>query len=633
MFLSLFINITSIIITSISFNIFIIYYFYFKKIYTLQMNTNKQINNRNKNIGNISDINDTITKNITKSKNKKYKKKNNNNSKDNKDNKDVIDNKDSNSINNKDINDKDIINNTTNDTTKNINDITMDSKLSKLLTKLKVAEDLYGVDLTSDKNNMISTTDKCTADVNIYKDKKWNVFNLDEKLIKNINNLGFIYPSPVQYKAIPHSLENEYMVVRAKNGTGKTAAYLIPMIQNIINRKIEGMDNDGRLYGIILVPTRELALQVSKVAKRLSYEICNPCINNTHNRISIISTFGGTNIHEDIIRLKKGVDIIVCTLGRIVDLVEKRVIDFSSVVKMVFDEADKMLSVEFQKNIKYLIRLLSMNKKEKIILELYSATFPSVVKDFVSTYMHNICYINLMKELSLIGIYQFYALVDIKEKLHCLKTLLNKIEFKQCIIFCNNVNNVELLAMKVTDMGFPSYYIHSKMKQEERNKVFHNFSESYKYNQNNNHNNNNSISGVRADNNATNMRSDNNRGIDNNNITHNHTHNNNTNHTTHNNNNNTYNNTYGCKILVCSDLVTRGIDNKNVNLVINFEFPYSSESYLHRIGRSGRFGGEGIAISFVVEKEKNRVIEVENGLGIEILPVSDPSFNKRLTNK
>lgn len=186
---------------------------------------------------------------------------------------------------------------------------------------------------------------------------------------------------------------------------------------------------------------------------------------------------------------------------------------------------------------------------------LFSATFPVTVKGFKDKFMEDAVMKNLMEELTLFGISQFYTYLEEKLKLHCLNTLFQKLEINQAIIFCNTVKRVELLAKKITDMGFSCYYIHSKMEQQDRARVFHDF----KNNE--------------------------------------------------------------CRCLVSSDLCTRGIDIPNVNVVVNFDFPKTAETYLHRIGRSGRFGHLGIAVSFITDEDVNNFYAIQKDLDTTIDPM------------
>ena len=361
-------------------------------------------------------------------------------------------------------------------------------------------------------------------------------YNLDRELLKGIYEKGFEKPSPVQEEVIPLAIGNENeepksIIARAKNGTGKTASFVIPILKKI-NTKSKDVQS------LILVPTRELALQVSSTIRELGKYLNVQCM---------IST-GGTNLKDDIYRLYNPVQVVVGTPGRVCDLASKGVLKLNNCSILVLDEADKLLSKDFQDIIEKILTKLP----EKRQIMLFSATFPLDVKKFKDKYLQNSVLINLMEELTLFGISQYYTYLEEKVKVNCLHTLFGKLEINQAIIFCNTTKRVELLAKKIVNMGFSCFYIHAKMEQEERNKVYHDFR----------HN--------------------------------------------------------ACRCLVCSDLMTRGIDIPNVNVVINFDFPKSSETYLHRIGRSGRFGHLGIAISFITEDDVNNFFTIKKELDTEI---------------
>ena len=212
---------------------------------------------------------------------------------------------------------------------------------------------------------------------------------------------------------------------------------------------------------LILIPTRELALQTSAIVKEMG----------KHMGVHCMVTTGGTSLKDDIMRLYNTVHIMVATPGRILDLASKKVADLSNVKTIIMDEADKLLSPEFQPVLEQIIN--QCHNEHQICL--FSATFPVTVKNFCKKFVPNPYSINLMDELTLRGISQFYAYVEERQKVHCLNTLFTKLEINQSIIFCNSVNRVELLAKKITELGYSCYYIHAKMQQANRNRVFHEF--------------------------------------------------------------------------------------------------------------------------------------------------------------
>ncbi|KAK4464336.1 ATP-dependent RNA helicase [Cladorrhinum samala] len=373
-----------------------------------------------------------------------------------------------------------------------------------------------------------------TEDVTNTKGLEFEDFGLKRDLLMGIFEAGFEKPSPIQEESIPVALTGRDILARAKNGTGKTAAFVIPALEKI-NPKV------SKIQCLILVPTRELAMQTSQVCKTLG----------KHLGINVMVTTGGTGLRDDIVRLQDPVHIVVGTPGRILDLAGKHVADLSECPMFIMDEADKLLSIEFTPVIEQLLRF---HPKDRQVM-LFSATFPLSVKDFSDKNMVNPYEINLMDELTLRGITQYYAYVEEKQKVHCLNTLFSKLQINQSIIFCNSTNRVELLAKKITELGYSCFYSHAKMAQQARNRVFHDFR-----------------NGV-------------------------------------------------CRNLVCSDLLTRGIDIQAVNVVINFDFPKNAETYLHRIGRSGRYGHLGLAINLISWEDRFNLYNIERDLGTEIQPI------------
>ncbi|CAI4933455.1 ANL_HP_G0132470.mRNA.1.CDS.1 [Saccharomyces cerevisiae] len=373
-----------------------------------------------------------------------------------------------------------------------------------------------------------------TDDVLNTKGNTFEDFYLKRGLLMGIFEAGFEKPSPIQEEAIPVAITGRDILARAKNGTGKTAAFVIPTLEKVKPKL-------NKIQALIMVPTRELALQTSQVVRTLG----------KHCGISCMVTTGGTNLRDDILRLNETVHILVGTPGRVLDLASRKVADLSDCSLFIMDEADKMLSRDFKTIIEQILSFLPPTYQSL----LFSATFPLTVKEFMVKHLHKPYEINLMEELTLKGITQYYAFVEERQKLHCLNTLFSKLQINQAIIFCNSTNRVELLAKKITDLGYSCYYSHARMKQQERNKVFHEFRQGK------------------------------------------------------------------VRTLVCSDLLTRGIDIQAVNVVINFDFPKTAETYLHRIGRSGRFGHLGLAINLINWNDRFNLYKIEQELGTEIAAI------------
>jgi ATP-dependent RNA helicase DDX6/DHH1 len=373
-----------------------------------------------------------------------------------------------------------------------------------------------------------------TSDVTATKGHEFEDYCLKRELLMGVFEKGWENPSPIQEASIPIALTGRDILARAKNGTGKTGAYVIPILERIDTSK-------DKIQALIIVPTRELALQTSQICIEIS----------KHMGCKVMATTGGTNLKEDIMRLQQQVHLVIATPGRILDLMKKGLAVMDKCGMLVLDEADKLLSQDFKNMLDSVISYLPADRQ----ILLYSATFPCTVDAFIKKHMHNPYEINLMEELTLKGITQYYAYVQEKQKVHCLNTLFSKLQINQSIIFCNSTQRVELLAKKITELGYSCFYIHAKMRQDHRNRIFHDFRNG------------------------------------------------------------------ACRNLVCSDLFTRGIDIQAVNVVINFDFPKMSETYLHRIGRSGRFGHLGIAINLITYEDRFSLHKIEQELGTEIKPI------------
>jgi len=307
----------------------------------------------------------------------------------------------------------------------------------------------------------------------------------------------------------------------------------------------------NEIQALVIVPTRELALQTSQLCKELG----------KHIKVQVMVSTGGTNLRDDILRLYNPVHVVVATPGRILDLIERKVAVVKTCGMLVLDEADKLLSMDFKNCLDTIISYLPIKRQ----IMLFSATFPVTVKEFKERHLSKPYEINLMDELTLLGITQYYAYVEEKQKVHCLNTLFSKgrLQINQSIIFCNSVSRVELLAKKITELGYSCYYIHARMQQAHRNRIFHDFRKG------------------------------------------------------------------ACRNLVCTDLFTRGIDISSVNVVINFDFPKNSETYLHRIGRSGRYGHLGVAINLITYQDRYDLYKIEQELGTNIRPIPQ-AIDKRL---
>lgn len=361
-------------------------------------------------------------------------------------------------------------------------------------------------------------------------------FDLKIDLLKGIFALGWEEPSPVQCEVIPVALMGKHALVRSKNGTGKTGSFVIPILNRIDTTQ-------NYIQAIVIAPSRELAMQHAKFIRDMGKEL----------KVEVVVVTGGTETRDDIVRLKGTVHVVVATPGRISDLLDRGALSLSRASMVALDEADKLLSVD---TIDQVVHILERTPKTRQIL-MVSATFPVKIEAFVREWMRNCEQINLMEELTLKGITQHYVYLKENEKTSALRTLIRKLTINQAIIFCHSADRVEHLTRMMSTAGLSCYCTHGKMSQEDRNKVYHNFTQG------------------------------------------------------------------NSRYLVATDLITRGIDVQGVNVVINFDFPSTSESYLHRIGRSGRFGHLGLAVNFVTDADKYTLYKIEQELDTEITAIPE----------
>ncbi|KAJ5066383.1 atp-dependent RNA helicase ddx6-related [Anaeramoeba ignava] len=394
----------------------------------------------------------------------------------------------------------------------------------------------------SRKNQIINKREK-TSDVTSSTTPDFQGYNFHRNLLRGIHECGYEKPSPIQEQAIPLILKGYDVVARAKNGTGKTATFLIPSIE-----KIDFSKNTVQV--LIIAPTKELAMQISIETKKLG----------NFDDIQVMHLTGGSKIDEDLARLKKTVHVLVCTIGKLHNFASEGILDLSNVSVLIMDEADKLLTeIDSRSKIEDVMKLCPQKKQTL----LFSATFPFEIQSFIEGNLHQVKYVNTMDGLTLLGVKQYYVSLNEDQKIICLNNLFSSLQINQSVIFCNTINRVEKLRQTILDQGYSCLYIHSKMSNEERAQVFHNFRDGK------------------------------------------------------------------VRHLIASDVVTRGIDNQSVNVVINFDFPDNSDTYLHRIGRSGRFGHRGLAISFITNPDEPSILKIEEELEHKIEPLPqqvDPSL-------
>ena len=372
-------------------------------------------------------------------------------------------------------------------------------------------------------------------------------FLLNPEIMHALTDNAFEHPSEVQQECIPYALLNSDIICQGKSGMGKTAIFVISVLQQID-------PVEGEVSCIVIANVRELAYQIAEEFNRFSKYMKNV-------RTAVI--FGGIPraTHIQLLKDKKP-NIIVSTPGRLLDFVQcskgkRPVIDVSHVKFFIIDEADKVLESESER--KKVTEIFSYLPKDKQTM-LFTATMPEKMKDICRKFTRDAEEVLLddEKKLTLHGLQQYYCELEPKEKNRKLLDILDEFKFNQVVIFVSSRNRAKALDEILNQVGIPSLAIYRGMEQQDRIKGLRDFKNFKK------------------------------------------------------------------KILVSTDLFARGIDVERVNIVINYDVPSSSDTYLHRVGRAGRFGTKGLAISFIsTEEDKTMLDEIQKRFEVEIKVLPD----------
>ena len=370
--------------------------------------------------------------------------------------------------------------------------------------------------------------------------------NLNKPLLKAIFEKNYKTPTAVQQKAIPLILAKKQVIASAQTGTGKTAAFALPILQLLFHQQ-DANKKQKKTRALIVSPTRELAVQINEEFRDYS----------KYTKLSSTVVYGGISIDAQKKALKKGVDILIATPGRLLDLCNQEIIDLSSIEILVLDEADLMLDMGFIDDIKK-IDLLCPNQKQIL---LFSATMPSKVVHFAKNLLSNpeIVEVILRKsETTKVKELLYYVPKPNKIEL-CLHLLRNTIK-GNILIFRRTRNGVDNLEQTLLKNGFKVETLHGEKSQNLRQNALSKFK--------------------------------------NNEIT----------------------------ILIATDIASRGIDIEDLDVVINFDLPNISETYVHRIGRTGRAGKKGTSYSFCSIDEKKYVVEIQKIIKKAIPVVEDHPY-------
>lgn len=373
---------------------------------------------------------------------------------------------------------------------------------------------------------------------------KFEDLGISPATMKSLKRMGFEEATPVQAETIPLSLQNKDLIGQAQTGTGKTAAFGIPLVDKI--------DTESNvIQGIVIAPTRELAVQVSEELYKIGYG----------KRARVLAIYGGQDINRQIRALKNHPQIIVGTPGRILDHINRRTIRLENIHTVILDEADEMLNMGFIEDIE---TILSKTPEERQTL-LFSATMPAPIQRMAEKFMKDPQIVRVKtKEMTVPLIEQYYIEVQEKSKFDILTRLLDIQTPELAIVFGRTKRRVDELSEALNLRGYMAEGIHGDLSQAKRLQVLRKFKEG---------------------------------SID---------------------------------VLVATDVAARGLDISGVTHVYNFDIPQDPESYVHRIGRTGRAGKEGVAMTFITPREKSYLAVVEKTTKRKMDRMKPPTLDEAL---
>ncbi|TWU01201.1 DEAD/DEAH box helicase [Stieleria varia] len=365
---------------------------------------------------------------------------------------------------------------------------------------------------------------------------------LSPVMYRALEKAGFTAPSPIQSALIPHALDGIDVIGQARTGTGKTAAFAIPILE-----QLDSLDNCRDPQAIILVPTRELADQVGEEAKRLAYGV--------PTEIAVLA--GGRNIRTQLRQLENGVQVVVGTPGRVHDHLQRRSLRTGDVWCVVLDEADRMLDIGFRPQIERILRKCPTDRQTLLL----SATLPTTVRKLAESYMHDPLVIDCSKQgMSVETIEQRYFTVEPDRKRDLVRLLLLREQPDQAIVFCRTRRGTDKLYRELSKT-FPSCgSMHGDMQQRERDRVLQRLRDG------------------------------------------------------------------DLQILVATDVVGRGIDISTISHIVNFDVPEDCDDYVHRVGRTGRMGRDGIAFTFVSPGQGDFLTNIEHRINKLLIKDSIEGF-------
>lgn len=374
---------------------------------------------------------------------------------------------------------------------------------------------------------------------------KFKDLNIIEPILRALNEANYEVATPIQEKSIPALLEGKDMLGCAQTGTGKTAAFALPIVQNVFNSKKQ-IKGPKPIQALILAPTRELAIQIQE----------NISVYSKYVGVKNTVVFGGVSKFPQIKALKYGVDILIATPGRLIDLVNQKYIKLNNIKYLVLDEADRMLDMGMIEDVK---RIISMLPKERQNL-LFSATMPKEVEKLVDNILNDPVKVEVTPVSSTVDIInQGLYFVDKKHKRTMLIRLLEDNNIKSALVFTRTKRAADIVTKDLTKANISAKAIHGDKSQNARQRALNKFKDG------------------------------------------------------------------SIKVLVATDIAARGIDITELSHVVNFDMPEEPETYVHRIGRTGRAGHEGTAISLCDEESRHHLMRIEKLINKRIPVIADYS--------
>jgi len=369
----------------------------------------------------------------------------------------------------------------------------------------------------------------------------FTALNLHPQLVQAVTEQGYTVPTPIQASVIPVMLEGRDVIGQAQTGTGKTAAFALPILQ-----RLTPPQRHRHVQALTLAPTRELALQVTKAIGDYGQ----------YRDVRVLAVYGGQGYERQLEQLRTGVDIVVGTPGRVLDLINRNALDLSGVGAVVLDEADEMLSMGFIEDIEAILTATPAERQTT----LFSATLPSAIRHLAERYLQEPQAVTIPQDQRTVaGTEQRYYLVNQADKLAALTRVFEMEEITSVLVFARTRMGTAELADALTLHGFPAEALNGDLSQSAREHVLNRFRQ------------------------------------------------------------------HRVKILVATDVAARGLDIDGISHVVNYDLPQDAEAYVHRIGRTGRAGKTGVAISLITPKERWSLGRIEAYTKQKMTPATLPA--------